>query len=254
MLTTRKPRKPHTLRMRRHLRVCYAAAGKASIITPAATSTIPTIASNLRLPGQYEDVETGLHYNYRRYYDTQTGRYITQDPIGVLGGVNRYTYLGGSPLSDADPQGLCGLKPGSCMSFPNNPLKKHPNYHEYETFVVICKLSATCTRGSVFKRLKEYPTPAGPTRGGVNTCDVTDIGGNKVLHIVDEENFGVFNNTMQGHMFDPGYVYRNVLVDSQNNVVVRSYGEGTGDYKPFNDWFAKYGWPAVDGRIQKHFR
>ena len=115
MLTTRKPRKPrkpHTLRMRRHLRVCYAAAGKASIITPAATSTIPTIASNLRLPGQYEDVETGLHYNYRRYYDTQTGRYMTQDPIGVLGGVNQFVYVNGDPVNMLDPVGLYGTAGG----------------------------------------------------------------------------------------------------------------------------------------------
>ena len=84
----------------------FDAFGKASIITPAATSTIPTIASNLRLPGQYEDVETGLHYNYRRYYDTQTGRYMTQDPIGLLGGVNRFVNVGGDPVNIKDPTGL----------------------------------------------------------------------------------------------------------------------------------------------------
>ena len=40
---------------------------------------------DLRFPGQYYDSETGLHYNYRRYYNPSTGRYITSDPIGVLG-------------------------------------------------------------------------------------------------------------------------------------------------------------------------
>ena len=33
-----------------------------------------TITNNLRFPGQYEDEETGLHYNYHRYYDPTTGR------------------------------------------------------------------------------------------------------------------------------------------------------------------------------------
>ena len=57
------------------------------------------------LPGQYYDQETGLHYNYYRYYDPETGRYITSDPIGLDGGLNTYTYVGGNPLMRADPRG-----------------------------------------------------------------------------------------------------------------------------------------------------
>ena len=36
--------------------------------------------------GQYEDIETGLYYNRFRYYDSRTGNYISQDPIGLSGG------------------------------------------------------------------------------------------------------------------------------------------------------------------------
>ena len=36
--------------------------------------------------GQYEDVETGLYYNRFRYYEPNTGTYISQDPIGLVGG------------------------------------------------------------------------------------------------------------------------------------------------------------------------
>ena len=61
---------------------------------------------SLRLPGQIEDEETGLHYNYFRYYDLSTGRYITSDPIGLAGGLNTYTYVGGNPLYLVDPLGL----------------------------------------------------------------------------------------------------------------------------------------------------
>ncbi|WP_183143822.1 RHS repeat domain-containing protein, partial [Pseudomonas savastanoi] len=50
------------------------------------------VEQNLRFQGQYFDVETGLHYNTFRYYDPEIGRFITQDPIGLLGGENLYQY------------------------------------------------------------------------------------------------------------------------------------------------------------------
>ncbi|MDZ4099922.1 MAG: RHS repeat-associated core domain-containing protein [Methylophilaceae bacterium] len=61
---------------------------------------------NLRFPGQYYDKETGLHYNTHRDYDPSTGRYIESDPIGLLGGVNTYAYVGSDPLRYIDPRGL----------------------------------------------------------------------------------------------------------------------------------------------------
>ncbi|MFH7451093.1 RHS repeat-associated core domain-containing protein, partial [Pseudomonas syringae pv. tagetis] len=50
------------------------------------------VEHNLRVQGQYFDVETGLHYNTFRYYDAEIGRFITQDTIGLLGGFNLYIY------------------------------------------------------------------------------------------------------------------------------------------------------------------
>jgi RHS repeat-associated protein len=57
-------------------------------------------------PGQYYDPETGLHYNYFRYYNPQTGRYITPDPIGLEGGVNLFSYVVNNPMNLIDPFGL----------------------------------------------------------------------------------------------------------------------------------------------------
>lgn len=64
-----------------------------------------------RRPGQYEDTETGLYYNVFRYYDSQSGSYISQDPIGLLGcdaTGNPYSYTA-APNAIVDPLGLAGF-------------------------------------------------------------------------------------------------------------------------------------------------
>ena len=43
-----------------------------------------------RLQNQCTDRETGLHYNFFRYYEPNVGRFVNQDPIGLWGGFNVY--------------------------------------------------------------------------------------------------------------------------------------------------------------------
>lgn len=78
-------------------------------------------AQPFRFQGQYEDAETGLFYNYFRYYDADSGRYINQDPIGFFGGDNFYAYVW-NPLMWIDPYGLGKLPPNK----PGIYILSHP--------------------------------------------------------------------------------------------------------------------------------
>ena len=71
----------------------------------------------LRLPGQYYDRESALHYNYLRDYDPGLGRYIQSDSIGLEGGLNTYVYVEGNALIYIDPVGLWTLSLGGRGSF-----------------------------------------------------------------------------------------------------------------------------------------
>jgi len=76
---------------------------------------------NLRFQGQYEDDESGLHYNFFRYYDPDACRFISQDPMGLFGDLNQYAYTQ-NPLSWTDPYGLAKTKRQEYMG--STPRKK----------------------------------------------------------------------------------------------------------------------------------
>lgn len=73
---------------------------------------IDSVSSNAAAPrnpwsfaGQWRDDESGLHYNYFRYYDPATGSYISPDPVQFRGGLNFYQYAI-NPTNWIDPYGL----------------------------------------------------------------------------------------------------------------------------------------------------
>jgi len=70
---------------------------------------LPLVTYNLRFAGQQFEAMTGHHYNWMRDYQPWTGRYIQSDPIGLAGGVSRYAYVAGNPVSYIDPDGLSPL-------------------------------------------------------------------------------------------------------------------------------------------------
>jgi RHS repeat-associated protein len=57
-----------------------------------------TTTNSLRYPGQYFDMESGLMYNYHRYYTPSLGRYLQHDPAGMTAGDNVYVYAKNNTL------------------------------------------------------------------------------------------------------------------------------------------------------------
>jgi RHS repeat-associated protein len=68
--------------------------------------TSETVENRLRYAAREYDSETGLYYNRARYYDPVLRRFVSEDPIGLAGGMNLYAYTGNAPLGTRDPFGL----------------------------------------------------------------------------------------------------------------------------------------------------
>jgi RHS repeat-associated protein len=79
-------------------------------------SALGTFTYNPRFPGQVYDRESGLHYNTFRDYDPRTGRYIASDLIGLDGGINTYSYVGGNPFTSMGPLGLSACSGEGCKN------------------------------------------------------------------------------------------------------------------------------------------
>ena len=57
----------------------------------------------------YEGDSTRLYYVRGRWYDPAVGRFVSQDPLGLIAGPNLYTFAGNDPINGADPSGMCNF-------------------------------------------------------------------------------------------------------------------------------------------------
>jgi RHS repeat-associated protein len=70
------------------------------------TASTGSFTNRYRYTGREFDAETGLYYYRARYYDSQSGRFVSEDPIKFAGGNNFYRYTKNGPATLADPRGL----------------------------------------------------------------------------------------------------------------------------------------------------
>jgi RHS repeat-associated protein len=85
------------------------------VLQPA-TGLTNGVEMDLRFPGQYYDVQSGLYYNHNRYYNPELGRYMEPDPTGLEAGLNPYSYVSNNPVNAVDPSGLMELLGDGALS------------------------------------------------------------------------------------------------------------------------------------------
>ncbi|WP_084089683.1 RHS repeat-associated core domain-containing protein [Erwinia oleae] len=159
------------------------------------------IDNPLRFQGQYFDAETGLHYNRYRYYDPAIAGYISQDPIGLAGGLNVYAY-GPNPLGWVDPLGLSEEVIGS----ENNP------FH-----------SSRAARREAMRQAG-IPTSQQPVSQSVNSSgreylyEMSAPGGGTGFSSVQEQTMDV------SHPDKPHWEAGRVKIDDAGNIRINKYG------------------------------
>ncbi|WP_404816550.1 RHS repeat domain-containing protein [Streptomyces thermolineatus] len=94
------------------------------------------VSCPLRFPGQYEDEETGLHYNCQRYYDPQSAHYLSADPLGLVPADHHHSYCR-NPLAWIDPLGLADCVKAKRAAekiierAASGKMRKSSNYHPH---------------------------------------------------------------------------------------------------------------------------
>jgi RHS repeat-associated protein len=131
------------------------------------------VSCNLRFAGQYADEESGLHYNRHRYYDSETGQYLSSDPIGLAGGLNPYGYVH-NPLSYIDPLGLACCPPKK-VSNSNLP---HTIERAVERGIYPDAKTASDALKGLGKQIEKNGWPAGTIRDTANADRVLVPTGN----------------------------------------------------------------------------
>jgi RHS repeat-associated protein len=94
-----------------------------------------SVTNSMKFAGREYDDETQLYYDRARYLDPALGRFVSEDPIGLGGGMNLYAFVGNDPINGWDPSGT------RCRDFALNREKVSDKLAHYEFGEVAVKLA-----------------------------------------------------------------------------------------------------------------
>ncbi|MFE5911367.1 putative T7SS-secreted protein [Streptomyces wedmorensis] len=192
-----------------------------------------TAYTPLRFPGQYFDPETGLHYNHFRYYDPESARYLSQDPLGLTPAPNPATYIP-NPHTWSDPLGL-----GPCP-----PKGEHANPFEHRADAEKAAFEAA-----------GVPYGTTPDAEWIVTGDITRSHIPGYYYSSTESHWGRFRQfeTAEGsrvvveHTFDragPHFHAGRPKIDPSRTGVNFGWDNSPGDFFRYKDTYQKYA--AID--------
>ncbi|MGW4975929.1 DUF6531 domain-containing protein [Streptomyces mirabilis] len=181
---------------------------------PAPTDETPPVDCPLRFPGQYEDAETGLHYNCFRSYDPETARYVSPDPLGLEPADNHHGYVH-APLTWEDPLGL------SPCNYSTDDL-----YKEATTI----KKGQLSPAGRALQKHGD-PSPGNLAKRGQAHVDLYNFG-----KVTNSERTQIADEMIQDILTDP------TVVEKVNTSASAQYGGITRDFKVPGGWGARWSW------------
>jgi RHS repeat-associated protein len=200
------------------------------------TAQTGTATTPYNFTGRENDNGTGLYYYRARYYSPQLGRFVSEDPVGLVGGTNFYAYVQGNPISYRDPLGLL------C----------DPHFYSYTA-------QSACSPQVLFDLLKlpGNTAPGSPAAIDGLTKNIVLTGQNPIAQYVSSRTMTIINVTQWGHRYYPGTVTLQVTPEP-NGSRISVVGTGSGAHPYENDilgwsWFswdiqslAKYCVPSLD--------
>ncbi|WP_279609281.1 RHS repeat-associated core domain-containing protein [Burkholderia diffusa] len=179
----------------------YRAWGVAQEAIRKASGKAP-IANPIRFQGQYNDHESGLHYNRHRYYDPEVGRFVSKDPIGYAGGHNLWQYAP-NPTGWIDPLGLSGSRPPN-LSPAGAGRRGAFRQAKRDNGVPVCMCPTRVgpnfdKRGSV-QQGRTYEFDQRDSSGKISTTVLRDDAGGHDFGFNNSQNRGPhFNDQKEGH-------------------------------------------------------
>ena len=133
------------------------------------TEEVTEIQQRVRFQGQYFDTETALQYNRFRYYEPGTSRFIAQDPIGLRGGTNLFSFVP-NPSNWIDPYGLTCTREEILAAASAEIKKFEPEIKKLDPNAVLG------IRGSVATGIRSLGGPFNPARYDIDAFIVSDRG------------------------------------------------------------------------------
>ncbi len=176
-------------------------------VTPFADSEKTTDdEEHVLFTGKEFEPETGLYYFNARWYDSNTGRFTTEDPI--RDGINWFIYAGNNPLRFVDPTGLINTIVAEGSGFPDI----------HKTYI---------------RKFESYFSDIDPKYTNLDTMIVTDLNTGKSITIegvqtVANSPNGKFTDTIAPGKFQQLYKSTTPVEQIDNPVLVNMNAETIG--------------------------